>query len=106
MIHKTLRFSPFQLLMGFEPRMPSEVILRERLETYPSADSYFEQFAVKISKLRAEAKANLENEQVNQSNRKDDTTMARRELSPNDRVYLDRGPNQAVTEGIRKFTAK
>lgn len=105
-IQKTLRISPFQLLMGFEPRMPSEVILRERLETYPSADEYFEQFVVKIAKLRSDAKANLENEQVSQAARKDAGTTAKTRFEVNARVYLDRGPNQAVTVGIRKFTAK
>lgn len=87
-VQQAIGYSPFQLLMGFEPRMPDEETLRRRLEQYVSGDEYFEQFIIRLAKLRDEAKAIIDKEQIVQHQRHDDSEPERHKFEVNQIVTL------------------
>jgi hypothetical protein len=103
-IHRTLRQSPFKLMMGFEPRVPSEAALSDRYESIVDANDYFAKLQESLQSARQ-----LANDALIADQQKKILKHARKvkplRFQVGDRVWLNRGENQAITQGIKKFTS-
>jgi hypothetical protein len=105
-IHKTLRESPFYLLMGFEPRTAYDVALGHRNELFEGPDDYFLGFRDCITKARELAIKELEADQAKKVKTQKGKLKAI-PISAGMRVLIDYGPNQAPNEGeLTKFRSK
>ena len=97
-VQKSLKHSPFKLLMGFDPLLPSEAIMARPTYRFKSKDEYFTKMLSNMKWARDEARLNLSAAQVKMAQRYNKKVKPIK-FYEGQKVWLDRDKFKEVPDG-------